>query len=441
MTSPTITIPSTAIPVHSEVDVLVAGGGPAGFAAAVSAARAGARTLLVERFGVLGGMWTAALVNPYFDVTGKGGLNDELRGRLLERKAWGGLRNITYDPAEMTLQLDDLVTESGAQVLLYALATRPLVENNQVKGAVVETKSGPLAILAKVTIDCTGDADLAARAGAPFQQGRPADGLMQPMTMMFRISGLRADYPEHHTTLWYRALREIVGEENLLKGVPFKNPALVRLPQPGEAMIQWTHVRGVSGIDADELTRATLEGRQQVKRAMEFLRQAKHELGDIRLVALPVAIGVRETRRITGGYTLSLEDLKAGRRFDDGICLVRFPIDIHEPGDTSQTVGYIMKPYHIPFRCLVPQNVENLLVAGRPISGTYEAHASYRVTGNCVAMGEAAGLAAALAVQRKVTPRQVPGKEVADMLRKRGVLLDGEGKNPESPKLFVDVDA
>jgi hypothetical protein len=385
-------------------------------------------------------MWTAALVNPYFDVTGKGGLNDELRSRLRERGAWGGLWNIAYDPAEMALQLDDLVITSGAQVLLYALATQPLVENNVSKGAVVETKSGPLAILAKVTIDCTGDADLAARAGAQFQQGRPADGLMQPMTMMFRISGLRADYPEHHTVRWYRALQKIVGEDKLLKSVPFKNPALVRLPQPGEAMIQWTHLRNASGIDADDLTRATLEGRRQVQRAMAFLRQANNELGDIRLAALPAAIGVRETRRIAGGYTLSLDDLKAGRRFDDGICLVRFPIDIHEPGDAGQTVGYTMKPYHIPFRCLVPNGIDGLLVAGRPISGTYEAHASYRVTGNCVAMGEAAGLAAALAVQRGISPRQVPGAEVASLLRKRGVLLDGEGQNPEDPTLFVNLE-
>jgi hypothetical protein len=419
----TFRIPERQIKVFKEVDVVVAGGGPAGFSAAVSAARNGLKTLLIERFGTLGGMWTSALVNPYFDVEDKGGLNEELRNRLIKSDAWGGLWNISYDPADMIMQLDQITEESGVDILFYSLATEPVMDGNKVKGVIVEGKSGSMAVLAKQVIDCTGDADIAARAGCGFQTGRPSDGLMQPMTMMFRIGGLSEDYPDNNIIKWYEKLKEIVGEDELLKNVPFNNPALVALPRAGEAVIQWTHMVNFSGIDAEDLSKATLEGRRQVRNALNLMKKLGPEFGDIYLQELPIAIGVRETRRIEGEYTITLDDLKEGRRFDDGICLARFPVDIHEPDNKKQTVAHV-KPYHIPYRSLVPRGVENLLVAGRPISGTYEAHASYRVTGNCVSMGEAAGLGASIAVKNNVSPRDVSGKEIADRLRDNGVKLD-----------------
>jgi hypothetical protein len=422
-----LVLPQREVPVHADVDVLVLGGGPAGFGAAVTAGREGVSVVLVERFGALGGMWTAALVNPYFDCLGKGGLNEEIQQHLAGKGCWGGLRNIAYDPEEMVFLLDRLVQESGVQVLLYALATEPIMLGRQICGAVVETKSGPLGIMARQVIDCTGDADIAARAGVPFQSGRPADGLTQPMTMMFRVCGLREDYDLESPTCssdWYRTLCTRLNREEMAAEVPFVNPAIIPLPRPGHAMFQWTHMREFNGTDADDLTRATLEGRRQVQAAIGFLASIKGEVGDLQLVGLPVSIGVRETRRIEGEYTVTAEDCAEGRRFDDGICLVRFGIDIHEPDKHSQTL-LKTKPYHIPYRCLVPKGVDNLLVAGRPISGTYEAHASYRVTGNCVAMGEAAGVAAAMAARDGVGPRQLDGRQVAVRLRELGCKLDG----------------
>jgi hypothetical protein len=422
-TTATVRLPAQEVRVCKEVDVLVVGGGPAGFAAAVSAGRLGARTLLVERFGYLGGMWTAGLVNPYFDVRGKGGLNEEILKRLKSTGGWGGLWDAAFDPNAMKLLLDDLVEEAGAELLLYALGTEPIVQEGVIRGMITESKSGRLAILAKQVIDCTGDGDVAARCGAPFQQGRYRDGLMQPMTMMFRVAGLASAYPVNEIRAWYDKLKRAVPEAEILQSIPYDRPAVIALPCPGEAVIQWTHLVRMCGTDAWDLTRATLAGRKQVRRALELLRKVEAEVGALRLLELPVAIGVRETRRIEGEYSLTLEDLLSGRRFSDGICLARFNVDIHDPEGQRQTRMEV-KPYHIPYRALVPKKVENLLVAGRCISGSHEAHASYRVTGNCVSTGEAAGTAAALALQLGLTPRELSGATVAEHLRRGGVKLE-----------------
>ena len=411
------------IPVRNECDVLVVGAGPAGFGAAVSAARAGARTTLVEYGGKLGGMWTLGLLSPFFDNHHHDGLNRELREALQARGCWGGLWDISFDPTEMAMLLDELALDAGIDILFYTMATEPIMEDGVLKGVVVENKSGPQAILAKTVVDCTGDGDIAARAGAPFEIGGP-EGACQPMTMMFKIGGVKAEYGRDDTIGFYKALTKVVAETDVLSGVPFNNPAIIKLPREGEALIQWTHVRHCLGTDGDELSKATLEGRRQIRRAMELFKAIRPVLGDVYLMELPMVVGVRETRRVKGEYYVTDDDVKEGRRHEDGICLVHFGVDIHEPSKSTQTC-FGHKGFDIPLRSLVPLGVENLLTAGRCISGSFVAHAAYRVTGDCLKMGEAAGVMAAVAAARDVSVRHLARKEpgvVMESINKGGKI-------------------
>ncbi len=396
---------NTRVPVRNTADVLVVGGGPAGFGAAIAAARAGMKVTLIEQAGMLGGMWTLGLLSPFFD-NNKEGLNREIREKLQERNAWGGLWDKSFDPIQMAFLLDDYAVEHNLDLLLHTVATEPVLDGNRIRGVIAENKSGARAVLAKVVIDCTGDGDVAARSGAPFEIGRPGDGVCQPMTTMFRIGGLRDDYPRDETLLWYKKLIEVVPESEVLEEVPFNHPALIRLPNPGEALIQWTHIRRRLGIDADALSAAEIEGRRQVRNAMRLFEKIKPVLGDVRLLALPSVIGVRETRRITGEYIISDEDVRQGVQPDDSVCVVRFGVDIHEPDRATQTC-WKHPGFGIPYRSLVPLGVENLLTAGRCISGGFAAHAAYRVTGDCLATGEAAGTAAAQAIRENTTVRDL----------------------------------
>lgn len=394
------------VPVRSECDVLVIGAGPAGMGAAIAAARKGARVTLVEYGGKLGGMWTLGLLSPFFDNQ-KEGLNREIREKLMERKAWGGLWNMSFDPVEMALLMNRYAVELKMDVLLYTMACEPFLEDRTVRGVFVQNKSGRQLILAKVVIDCTGDGDIAARAGCPFEIGRPSDGAFQPMTMMFKLGGLRKDYSSDRLHDWYEILEERVKDKaRFLEDVPFTNPALIKLPREDEALIQWTHIRKYSGCSGDELSRATQEGFRQVELAMSYFELIRDVLGDVYLAELPAVIGVRETRRITGEYHISDEDLKEGHSQPDSVCTVYFGVDIHEPSSEQQT-GLPNPGFDIPFRSLVPLNAENLLTAGRCISGSYLAHAAYRVTGDCLQMGEAAGERACEAIRRGISVRDL----------------------------------
>ena len=390
--------PAAEVPVRNRTEVLVVGGGPAGFGAAVAAARAGAKVTLIEQGGMLGGMWTLGLLSPFFDNLHQDGLNRELRERLLQRNSWGGLWNMSFDSCEMALLLDEYVTGLGIDVLLYTMGTDPILEGDKLKGVFLRNKSGEQAVLADMVIDCTGDGDIAARAGAPFRIGRENDGVFQPMTMMFKIGGLRPDYERDDLRSWYDALIERMPEKEILAEIPYDNPALITLPRRGEALIQWTHVKRCLGTDTEQLTAATFEGRRQVRRALECFKLVRDKLGDVYLLDLPAVIGVRETRRITGEYIISEEDVKNGVRQPDAVCRVHFGVDIHEPEQTRQTC-WKHPGFDIPLRSLIPLKVENLMTAGRCISGSFAAHAAYRVTGDCLRMGEAAGSAAVAAIR------------------------------------------
>jgi hypothetical protein len=417
-------------PIKDSYDVIVVGGGPAGFGAAVAAARGGARTLIIEQHGFLGGMWTAGLVNPLFDYLNKGGIVQELADEITDMGMNSSSGKMyTFDFETMKLVLDRMVIKAGTDILLHTYFVETIVQDNQVQGVIVENKGGRAAYMAKIVIDCTGDGDVAARAGAPWKMGRESDGQCQPMTLMFQIGNLdyvqSYDYPYGNRNELYDLMLRAVERAGLTDYTfNFIRPCLLRLPGAHRGVMQMTHMRGRSALDPIDLTQAEIEGRERVFDAMTFFKTYMPQFQHAQLEQTGSMIGVRETRRITGQYELTLDDMLAGKRFDDGICICSFGVDIHQPDGNSQEgrANYQISPYHIPYRCLVPKQTKNLLVAGRCISGSFEAHASYRVTGDCVAMGQAAGTAAVLSLNKSVTPDVLDGRLVVEKMVADGAL-------------------
>ncbi len=411
-------------PVVREVDVLVVGGGPAGVGAALAAGREGADTLLVERHAMLGGMWTAGMVNPYFDFRKKGWLVAELIDRLKEEGAWySHPHRATFDYEAMVRLLETMMDEAGVEFWYHVLMTDAIVEGGCVRGVVVESKAGREAILAKVVIDCTGDGDVAARAGVPYELGRPLDGLMQPMTLMFEVDGI-GDYVQKGDT--YGKMVAAIEQNDLGVELPFGRvrnaPAIILLPHPGTAIVQATHVYRLNALDPRQLTDGIRAARLQA-RDLTLVMKHMEGLENVRLVHTASTIGVRETRRVRGHYRMTLEDIQAGKRFDDAVTFCTFSVDVHEPAPGAGIPckdGVPMKPYEVPYRCLLPEDTGGLLIAGRCISGSHEAHASYRVTGNCMAFGQAAGLAAAWAAADDRQPADLPGSELRARLECKG---------------------
>ena len=444
----------------ADTDVLVVGGGPAGLGAAVGAADAGARVVLAERYGFLGGNATAALVMPLMSFhtqhhqperrgvttllpTDHGPGDPVVAGvlaRLLERlvKAGGAIPPslatgyvVPFDPEWFKLAALDLLDEAGVQFLFHAFASGVL-GGSKVEGAVFETKSGPVAIRAKVVVDCTGDADLAVQAGAPHEVGR-ADGLVQPMTLMFRMAqfGHAAfeEYVKRNPKQWrgVHGLWDLVREATqagVLK-LPREDILFFGTPHEGEVSVNSTRVTRVNGTDVWDLSYAEWKSRQQMRQIAEFLREYVPGFEDSYVVQSGVNVGVRETRRILGDYQLTADDVLSARKFPDAIARGAYPVDIHNP-EGSGTILKRLPPgeaYDIPLRCLMPRGAEGLVVAGRCISGTHEAHSSYRVMPIVMATGQAAGICAAIAARSGAMPRAVGAPEVQrELVRQKASL-------------------
>lgn len=448
--------------VAGETDVLVVGGGPAGIGAAIGAADAGARVILVERYGFLGGNATAALVMPLMSFhTNKSDRRAEPRQgapllptdhgpgdpiiagvlkRLLERlvSVGGAIEPsldtgyvVPFDPEWFKIVALDMLDEAGVDFLLHSYASGVLGER-AVTGAVFETKSGPIALRARVVVDCTGDADLAVQAGAPFEVGR-SDGLAQPMTLMFRMADFEKtrfeQYVREHPDQWrgVHGLWDLIGKATKAGDLklPREDILFFATPHEHEVSVNSTRVTRVLGTDVWDLTYAEYVSRAQMRQIVEFLRRYVPGFEKAYAVQSGINIGVRETRRIIGEYRLDASDVLSARKFDDAIARGAYPVDIHNPAG-SGTVLKRLPPgeaYDIPLRCLLPQSTENLLVAGRCLSGTHEAHSSYRVMPIVMATGQAAGVCAALAARSGRSPRDVPAAQVQRELLRQGASL------------------
>lgn len=402
-----------------EPEVLVCGGGPAGVAAATTAARLGAKVLLVERYGRLGGMVAQAMVGPLMGHVTSPFVEETL--------AYLGGRTVDWNRIDVDYAA--LVQDAGAELLLHAWAYDTLVENARVTGARLLTKGGTIDVKAGVTVDATGDGDIAWKAGVPFECGRPGDGLVQPMSIMFRISGV--DESRALLCGGERAAREVVVPEGTWEQVVRAGQQRGELPstigvirtyatrRPGERGINATQINRVDGTVAEDLTRAELEGRRQAYQVLAFLQKHAPGYEAAYISGMPAVIGVRETRRFLGEAYLTREDLLKGRKRRDAVVWdASFVIDIHNPDGGGQAEGFAVrvKPYDIPYGCLVPRNRDGLLLAGRCISGSHDAHASYRVTCIAMAIGAAAGAAAALSVQEGVHPRHLAVERVQNAL-------------------------
>ena len=391
-------IENFSTPVTGEYDVIVVGGGTAGSVAGIAAAREGAETLVIERENYLGGMWTGGLVNPIFDYRVKDGILIELIEDHKKLGTWGGFGDSCFNCENMKRLLEEKLTAAGGEALFGATFSKLLMEGRRATGVVVECRGGRRAYLAKEVIDCTGDAEVAASAGFPFEIGRESDHLCQAITLMFTIGNV--DFLQATCN----DLREMV-ESALEKNdtgyrLPYMRPYIIQIPDSRTAVVQLTHMRGYDPLSPEDMSKALSEGRKQAYDAVEFLKHNVERFKDIELLETAPLLGIRESRRIVGEYTLTREDCAEGRRFDDEVTTATFGIDIHNPLDDSQQC-YGVKRYGIPLRCLIPKGSENLFVAGRSISGTSEAMASYRVTGNCAAMGEYIGRFAARRSRRK----------------------------------------
>ncbi|MBE0534173.1 MAG: FAD-dependent oxidoreductase [Phycisphaerae bacterium] len=422
------------VPIVEDADVVVCGGGPAGIAAAIAAARCGARTRLIEVNGCLGGMWTAGLLSWILDSDNKSGIMREILQRLEKHNAvarYGG--SVGYDVEAMKLLLETMCVEAGVHVRLHTRIVAAGVHEGRLAIAVTESKSGRQAWRAKVFVDCTGDGDLAALAGCTFAEGRPGTGAVQPMSMMALLTGL----VPAEVARFVRGLAEPLGENNpkarLLEemqraGVApsYTQPTLFCI-KDDLFCLATNHQYGVKANDAEGTTRATLCARAEIHTLVDALVRLGGCWKNMHIIATPEHIGVREARRIRGLYEVSADDLINGARHADAVCRVTFPVDVHSTDPTKDKgitrEGVRARPYDIPYRSLIPVDVKGLLLAGRCISGDFVAHSSYRVTGNAAPMGEAAGTAAAMAAQSNRAPEHVPWDEISEAMKKHNSML------------------
>jgi hypothetical protein len=431
---------SKTVPLLWTTDILVVGAGSAGVTAAISAAKCGKKVTLVERYGYLGGTSTGVLDTFYgFYTPGKrqrkvvGGVPDDVLDRLFDAKAaikrpntFGAGTGITYDPETLKMVWEDLATETGVKLLYHSFCTDVIMEDNEIKGVIIDGKRGLMKIMAEVVIDTTGDADVAMRSGVSFEKAGDISPA-QTLTTTFRLANV--DIP---TATQYKrkdlvlAMREAnqSGDYHL----PREEGSIHITPLKGVMLAIMTRLDGYDPCDPVSLTEAEIEGRRQVRQYVRFLQDKIPGYESAQLINLSTQIGIRETRRIYGEYRLNKEDVVQVRKFNDTIGQCGAPIEDHHSGkNTHWEFLEEGRAYDIPFRSLVPQQVEGLLVAGRCFSATHEAHASCRSMAQCMAMGQAAGVAASVSLDRKTPVRDVPVDQLqGKLVDLRAILFDDQ---------------
>ncbi|MDZ7618640.1 MAG: FAD-dependent oxidoreductase [Patescibacteria group bacterium] len=414
--------PGRQVPIVAKADVVVCGGGPAGVAAAIAAARAGAKTCLLEANGCIGGIWTGGLLSYLLDYHNKPGVMQEIIARLKEREQARRAPNMV-DPEAMKLVLEQMCLESGVDIQLHTQCAAAVRDaSNRLALVVTESKSGREAVAGKVFIDCTGEGDVAHQAGCQWDYGRPEVGDAQPMSFIVLLAGIHLDEVRPYVSsmpgdTWAApkdALAEIIRQSSGF-GPSYAKPSLFPIRETLFCLMA-NHEYGFRGFDTRELTKATLQGRAELHRMIDGLRSLGGPWKDVRICSSPERIGVRESRRIHGRYTVSSADIAGGTAFADAVCRCTFPVDVHstttEGGKGIERAPVRAKPFDIPYRSLVAKDVDGLMMAGRCISGDFYAHSAYRVTGNSVAMGQAAGFAAAAAVKDNVLPHDIDWAEL-----------------------------
>ncbi|HLW61401.1 MAG TPA: FAD-dependent oxidoreductase [bacterium] len=471
-------LPLAALPlktrIRSAVDVLVCGGGTAGAIAAIAAARAGARTLLVDRYGMVGGMASTGMsflgVSDGRGQRALGGIGAELFDRLVALGAAFADRPdkqvgsvAVADPIVLQQVLLTMLAGAGVSFLLHTFCVDAVTDGGRLRGIVVANKAGLEVVHARVVVDATGDGDVAARSGARFVAGRVSDMLMQPVTRIFRVAGvdvrgmldyLRAhpeemDLPERWTgggdytvddlaatSIVMDAFPSLVADARAAGELtaPRDRIGIETGPVPGVVTINATRVHGVDGTDPDALSRAEVETQRQMFEVFQFLRRRVPGFGKAWLLDSAYAVGVRETRHILGEYVLTLDDVLAGRDFPDAVARGAYPLDLHDVrpgakvfgsqvGGGGVTLRRVERAYGIPCRCLIPEAVDGLVVAGRAISASHEAAGSVRGQAVCMATGHAAGVIAAVSALAGRVPRRADIREVQDVLRAQGAIL------------------
>lgn len=387
---------------ETDADLIIIGGGVSGTMAAITAARHGVKTALIERGGCLGGMWTSGLVGMTLDASNKDGILKEFLNRVEDEKQKG---SATVFEIQKYI-LEKMCTESGVHVYFHSQVYDIEKDERIIKSVYAISKSGKLKFTPKIVIDCSGDGDIANMAGCKFDYGRPLDGKAQPMSMIALISGLDQkaqsyiSYPNQ--PFWdarnrFKQVLDDIGA-NYSIGCPSIQPLCGNI-----YILSANQEYEKSGCNVFDVTEATMNARKEIYEMVRKLKEYASDIfGDILLVSTPECIGVRESRRIHGRYTVTVDDMLAGKEHDDAVCKVEYWVDIHsledDGGKGFTDDGIVSKPYDIPFRALIPVDVDNLLMAGRCISGDFYAHASYRVMGNMAAVGEAAGEMAAKAI-------------------------------------------
>ena len=423
--------------VGGKFDVIVAGSGPAGLAAAISSARMGMKTALLERYGVLGGNLTSGLVGPIMGSVSEGTIADEFEKELGVYRNW-----CMHDVEKAKKLFPEMAQKAGVKVFLQTPVVDVLKDGKFIQGLVVATKSEPKVFQGKIYIDATGDGTVSYLAGAECMFGRETDSLVQPATLMFIISNVddsrvidcgKENYPEGTPESRFVELCRQKSEEGELP----KNVSIVRLYKTfrkGERMINATQANGINPLRAEDLIRAEVDLRKQIDQVVTFLRKYAPGCENCCLKDSASTLGIRESRRVKGMYTLDSEDLMNGRKYKNVMVHnASFVIDIHNPAGGGQAENQGLKtpigapasvqPYDIPYGCFVPLGVENLYTAGRCISGTHRALASYRVMKICLAMGQAVGTAAAVCVDREKSPSTLDATLVQTALISQGVHL------------------
>ena len=406
-------------------DVIVVGSGPAGISAAINAGRSGAKTLLIESLGRVGGIATSGYMSHWTGSVGNGTYWEILK-RHNEKCQIDNLISNRIDPEMLTITYVEMLEEAGVDCLLYTTAFDVIMENDRVNGVVCCNKNGLTAYSAKVVIDASGDGDVAYKSGAEFFKGRETDGAMQPATLMFKVGGVnmeKAVFAGAFETLVHTEKGELQALAKKILPHPAGHLLLYRSTIDGIVTCNMTNAIEIDGTRAEDLTKAEFICRKQMLPIVDFLREYAPGYENCYIIGSASLIGIRETRHFKGKKTLTEQDILGAKQFDDAVVFdAHFNFDVHNIKGAgldktgcqkhfSQTNGYT-----IPYGCLLPNKIDGILLAGRNISGTHMAHSSFRAMPICAGIGEAAGIAAALAVKTNRRLCDIPAKEIQEIV-------------------------